>query len=90
MKKSSKEILRETIEKLVTEAYWDHMDSFREKQRINHQQELEKKIQLIDAVSDAIIRIYGDLPVNKRALHFAIDPIITQINKWEREKRFKQ
>ena len=89
MDRINEKMFRQRIDKLVTEAYWDHMDSFREKQRIGRQQELEKKIQLIDALSDAIIRIYGDIPVNKRVLNFAIDPIIKQIHSWERDNRFR-
>lgn len=89
MDRINEERFRQKIDNIVSEAYLNQIEDIRAKERQYLQIETEKKMRLIDALSEAIIKIYGDIPVNKRVLNFAIDPIIKQIHSWERDKRFR-
>jgi hypothetical protein len=86
MKSVNEEKLRKKIENIVSEVYSNHVEDMRVRQFNNRRTETDKKNRLIDALSEAILSIYGDIPVNKTSLSFIIDPIINQIHSWERKK----
>ena len=89
MGRINEEIFRQRIDKIVSEAYLNQIEDIRARRMQYLQVEAEKKMRLIDELSEAIIKIYGDIPINKRVLNFAIDPIIKQIHSWERDNRFR-